>query len=144
MQERGLPENIVRSLWSFRICRYFVVACAGAVLDLSLFAMLVHTGSMHYLWASVVSSVAATGANYVLSIRFVFNAGARFRRAMELFMVYAVSAAGLIWHQLILYLCVEDLRVHVLLGKCIALSSAFLWNYLMRRNFVFSSMVNPG
>jgi putative flippase GtrA len=120
------------------VLRYVAVAAVGAAVDLALFAILVFVAEVHYLWAGVAGFLVATGVNYVLSIRFVFRRGARFNRLHEIGIIYAVSATGLLWHQLILWYSVEFAGLHVMVSKCLALGVVFGWNYLMRKHFIFA------
>ena len=131
-------RGLLSSIFERKIIRSLMVAGAGAAVDFSLFAALIYGLHIHYLWAGVGGFLVATLINYLLSIRFVFSAGTRFPRGVELAVIYAVSATGLLWHQLILYLAVEELRLHVLLSKLLALGIVFFWNYLIRRNYIFS------
>ena len=128
----------VRRLLSVGVFRYLLAAIAGAVVDFSLFALLIYQFGVGYLWAGVAGFFCATLANYLVSIRLVFSSGARFSRLHELLLVYAVSATGLVWHQMILYACVEYQGMHVMLAKVVAVGSVFFWNYLLRRHFVFA------
>jgi putative flippase GtrA len=117
---------------------------AGAVVDFSVFALLIYRLDVGYLWAGVAGFACATLANYLVSIRLVFQSGTRFSRLHELAMVYAVSATGLVWHQMILYVCVESHGIHVMLAKVIAVGAVFFWNYFLRRNFVFADPAGKG
>jgi putative flippase GtrA len=103
------------------------------------FAGLIYGAGIHYLWASVGSFLLATLANYVVSVRLVFASGARFPRLLELVMIYAVSATGLVWTQMILFVCVERAGLHVVVAKLVAIGCVFFWNYLLRNHFVFAS-----
>lgn len=140
--ERGLSVRPHRqwSTWRrVRVLRYLVAAGAGAVVDLAVFATLVYAVGIHYLWAGVGGFFVATLANYLVSVRIVFHSGARFPRLLELLVIYAVSATGLIWHQILLFVCVERFALHVLLSKVIAVGLVFFWNYLLRRHYIFSA-----
>ena len=133
----GLAGN-ARSLLSHTVFRYLIAATVGAVVDFSIFAFLIYRLDVGYLWAGVVGFACATLANYLVSVRLVFSSGVRFSRVHELALVYAVSATGLVWHQLILYGAVELHGLHVMLSKVIAVASVFSWNYVLRRHFVFA------
>jgi putative flippase GtrA len=135
-----LPEIqlLLQRIMERRIVRYFLVAGAGAVVDIAVFAGLIYLVGVHYLWAGVAGFLLATLVNYLLSIRFVFLSGGRFPRLVELGVIYAVSATGLVWHQLILYFSVEKLLMHVMVAKLLALGLVFFWNYLLRKHFIFA------
>jgi putative flippase GtrA len=129
---------MIRRLLQATMIRYLMVASVGAVVDITLFATLVYGAEIHYLWAGVAGFLLATLVNYLLSIRFVFRSGGRFPRAVEAGIIYAVSATGLLWHQLILYAAVEHANAHVMIAKFVALGLVFGWNYLLRRHFIFA------
>jgi putative flippase GtrA len=88
---------------------------------------------------AAVTFVIATLVNYLLSVRFVFRSGQRFRRRWEIAMVYVVSGVGLALNQGILFFCVEMLYLGLLLSKLTATGMVFFWNYLARRFFIFGS-----
>jgi len=133
----GLPA-LLRLAWQRRIVRYFAAAVVGATVDFSLFALLIYGAGIHYLWAGVGSFMFSTLANYLVSVRLVFQSGTKFPRLMEVAVVYAVSATGLCWHQLILFLAIEYGGIHVMVAKVLATGLVFFWNYLVRRHYVFA------
>ena len=121
-----------------QIVRYFFVGGVAAAVDLAMFALAIQLLGWHYLVAGACGFLLATGVNYVLSIRHVFTAGARFSRARELLAVYAVSAIGLAWHQLALWAGVEALALNVYIAKIGAIALVFFWNFFLRKYFVFA------
>ncbi len=121
-----------------QIVRYFFVGGVAAVVDIAVFAALINLLDVHYLVAGVAGFLLATGVNYVLSVRHVFAAGARFSRRKELLAVYAVSAVGLLWHQAALYAGVEMLGMNVYAAKIGAIALVFFWNFFLRKHFVFA------
>lgn len=132
-------RGVWRGMRQVRMLRYLVASLIGAAIDLSVFSALVYAAGVHYLWAGAGGFVVATFANYVVSVRIVFDSGSRFPRLMEIAMVYAVSATGLVWHQLLLFLCVERAGLHLLVSKLVAVGIVFFWNYLLRHYYVFSA-----
>jgi putative flippase GtrA len=122
-----------------QIVRYFFVGGVAAVVDVAIFATLIKVFGLHYLVAGAVGFLVATWVNYVLSVRHVFAAGARFSRRKEVLAVYAVSAMGLFWNQVVLYVGVEMLDLNVYLAKISAIGLVFFWNYFSRKHFVFAS-----
>ena len=130
---------LIREAWGQRIVRYLAAAVVGATVDFTLFATLIYAADIHYLWAGVGSFLVSTLANYLVSVRLVFRSGAKFPRLLEIGVVYAVSATGLAWHQLILFVATEYGGLHVLVSKLVATGLVFFWNYLVRRNYVFAS-----
>ena len=139
MPQGWVPESsLLQWVVAHRLVRYLAAAVVGAVVDITVFAALVYLADIHYLWAGVGSFLVSTLANYLVSVRIVFRSGSRFPRLLEVGVIYAVSATGLVWHQLILYFCVERLSIHVMLAKVMAIGLVFFWNYLVRRNYIFA------
>jgi putative flippase GtrA len=130
---------LVHRLRKLRVLRYLIAAVAGAIVDFSVFAALYYLADVYLLLAGLGSFLVSTLVNYLVSVRIVFRAGSRFPRALELLMIYAVSATGLVWHLAILYVSVERLGMHAMLAKFLATGIVFFWNYLVRRNFVFTA-----
>jgi putative flippase GtrA len=92
-----------------------------------------------YLRVAAGTFVLATLVNYVLSVRFVFVSGLRFRRRYEIALVFLVSGIGLALNQAILWACVEFAGLGLLVSKLAATAVVFSWNYLSRRHFIFGA-----
>ena len=122
-----------------RIVRYFFVGGVAATVDIGLFTVFARLLGYNYLAVAGCTFVVATLVNYLLSVRHVFESGARFGRSHEVALVFAVSAIGLAINQGVLFVAVDKLRLDLLLGKILATGIVFLWNYQLRANFVFKS-----
>lgn len=123
-----------------RVARYFVVGGVAACVDIGLFMLFAKGMGLPYLRVSAATFVVATLVNYLLSIRYVFVSGARFRRRYEVALVFLVSALGLALNQAILALSVEQLGTGLLVAKLLATGCVFFWNYFARRVFVFGAV----
>ncbi len=122
-----------------RIGRYFVVGGLAACVDIGLFMLFAQHYGLPYLRVAAATFVAATLVNYLLSVRFVFVSGVKYRRRWEIALVFAVSAVGLALNQAILALAVEAARMGLLPAKLAATGVVFFWNYFARRRFVFAA-----
>lgn len=122
------------------IVRYFFVGSAAAAVDFILFAFLTLGIGIPWFPAAIVSFVAATAANYVLSVRHVFKSRVRFSRKHEVQLVFFVSLVGLTLNQLFLWLLIETFQFHILLSKIIATVGVFAWNYGARKHYIFRAV----
>lgn len=120
-----------------RIVRYFFVGGVAAAVDIGLFSLLVLAFGWNYLLAGLLTFLLATLVNYVLSIRHVFESGARFRRKHEIALVLGVSSIGLAVNQAALLAGVEMLGLPPVAAKVAATGVGFFWNYWARAQFVF-------
>ena len=126
-----------------RILRYFVVGGVAASVDIGFFFLFAKLAGFNYLVVAPLGFVLATWVNYRLSVRHVFRSGARFSRGREILLVYAVSAAGLLINQAVLYVLVGRLGVELMLAKFTATVTVFFWNYGMRNHYVFAPRSLP-
>lgn len=123
-----------------KIARYFYVGGIAAAVDISIFFVFAKLLGFNYLTVGACGFVIATLVNYVLSIKYVFESGARFEKKHELMFVFIVSILGLLWHQAVLYLCVDMVKSELMLSKITATATVFFWNYLSRRYWIFQEV----
>jgi putative flippase GtrA len=123
-----------------KIVRYFFVGGIAAAVDITIFFVFAKLFGFNYLTVGACGFVIATLVNYVLSIRYVFESGARFERKQEVMFVYIVSILGLLWHQAVLFVCVDVLKIELMSSKVTATASVFLWNYITRRYWIFQKV----
>jgi putative flippase GtrA len=120
-----------------RIVRYFFVGGTAAVVDIGLFSIFTLYFGWPWIPVSIFTFILATLTNYFLSIKFVFESGARHKKHIEVFGVFIVSGLALLVNQLVLYIAIEIFEWHLILSKVIATGVVFLWNYYGRSKFVF-------
>jgi putative flippase GtrA len=125
-----------------KIIRYFFVGGVAAAVDIGLFYLGAGVAGWNYMIVGTVSFTLATLVNYIISIRVVFQSGARFSRNYELLLVFLVSCAGLVINQGILFMCISRFGIGLLPAKLLATAGVFLWNYYLRSRFVFATPRN--
>ena len=120
-----------------RIVKYFFVGGVASVVDIGLFS--IFSGYLGWPWVpvSIVTFMLATLANYFLSIKFVFESGARHQKHVEVLGVFIVSSLALLVNQATLYFAIEVLGWHLIISKIFATGFVFFWNYFGRSKFVF-------
>jgi putative flippase GtrA len=119
------------------IGRYFLVGGTAALVDWVLFALGTQAAGLPWFPVALFSFLAATGVNYLLSIRYVFHSGVRYSMQHELALVLLASAFGLLLNQAILWFLIERAHWNMMLGKIQATGMVFLWNYSARRYHIF-------
>jgi len=98
--------------------------------------MLVGVIHIFYLTAVILSFIASTATNYVLSARLVFVRG-RHSPFKEVFLLYLVSAAGLLFNLILMWLLVGLVGMHAMSAKIMSTGIVFFWNYGARKMWVF-------
>ena len=116
--------------------KYFIVGGLCAVIDWSLFALLLYVMDLHYLLAGAIAFIIATGVNYLLSVKFVFGTGRR-GRSERVALIYAVSLVAIGFNLAVLMIGIDVFQAHEMVSKFFATGIAVFWNFLARYYFVF-------
>ncbi|HAR42967.1 MAG TPA: GtrA family protein [Bdellovibrionales bacterium] len=114
--------------------RYAMVGGTAAVLDTGCLYLLYQFGMNHFA-AAAVGFLVGLLANYLLSILWVFQSSGNVRQELALFSIIGIGGLG--WTELILWVVVNVANGPVLLGKGISLVLVLVWNFWMRKKFVF-------
>ena len=146
MEERFLKDSSqtltasAREFWRSDVMKaarkYFLVGGVSAIIEWTFFAIFLYGLDQHYLVAGTFSFLIATAANYFLSVRFVFGTG-RHARNQRIFLVYLVSAIGIVFNLGVLSIGIDVLGMHEMASKVIATGAVFGWNFAARYYFVF-------
>ena len=120
-----------------RLIKYFFVGGAAAAVDIGLFSLFTIFLGFSWFSVSIYTFLLATLVNYLLSIRFVFESGARYPKHVEILGVFVISALALLVNQIVLYIAIEWLDLHLIFSKIIATGTVFFWNYFGRSRLIF-------
>ena len=127
-----LKADLVRKFWL-----YFAVGGICAILDWALFALFLYGADLHYLVAATISFVIATGINYVLSAKYVFEVGRR-SRGEQFVLVYFASGVGILINLVVLSGLIEFVGFHPLLAKLVGTGSTLGLNFTSRYYWIFA------
>lgn len=125
------------SLLNKKFIVYLAIGGTAAVLEWAIFYFLNIVENVNYLLAVVLSFVLATLFHYLLTTKYVFESGAKYKKTTELSLVFVVSVLGLLWNLLIMYLLVGFFACEAMLSKIIASALVTMWNYLARKKWIF-------
>jgi putative flippase GtrA len=120
-----------------RVVRYFFVGGVSSLTDLVIFSTGVKLLEFRWLYVAMFSFLIATLVNYILSVRYVFESGIRFRKSTEILLVFFVSGVGLCVNLLALWFLIEVFNLDEVLSKIYAVVTTFFWNYAARNFLIF-------
>jgi putative flippase GtrA len=86
-----------------------------------------------------MSFLVATLVNYLLCNHFVFTHKQGRSSQQRVVLTYMVSGVGLLIHHSCLFFAFEWLTLPIIISKVFAMGTAFGWNYLSRKHFVFTA-----
>ena len=122
---------------------YFFVGGVAAVVEWVLFALFDNVLHIHYIPATCLAFVFSTATNWVLGRLWTFkdNKSYENKKAKEIFLVFAVSAVGLLFNMGLMYLFVTVLGLDSAMLKTISKIAAtgivFFWNFLIRKFAIY-------
>ena len=118
-----------------QILKFGVVGGTAFLIDYGIFTILSQFLSVHYLIASVISFSVSVIYNYILSIKWVFDVTKK-QTSKEFIIFIILSVIGLGLNSLILYVCVDLIHIHELIGKIIATAIVMVYNFITRKMFI--------
>jgi putative flippase GtrA len=91
------------------------------------------------LAATTLAFATSTLYHYILCNRFVFDSGSRYHRGTEVSLVFLVSAIGLGWNLLLMWLFTSPaiLGLNPMVSKIMASAIVTVWNYVSRKKWIF-------
>jgi len=134
-------ENAKEKIPVKQILSYLWVRGATNGLGYLLYYVFIVQFGMWYLFSSAVIDPLAILLNYLMHRSITFNSTGSKRKQVPKYVTLVVFnyLAGL----LILFVTVDILGFDPLLGKILAMSVVFLWNYLALKLVVFGSSTTP-
>ena len=131
-----------------KIFMYLLVGGSAALLEWGLFflffSVLTHAGifslqTQTVLAATTLAFATSTLYHYFLCNRFVFDSGSRYHKGTEVSLVFLVSAVGLGWNLLLMWIFTSPmlLGLNPMLSKIMASAIVTVWNYLSRKKWIF-------
>jgi putative flippase GtrA len=118
--------------------RYAAVSACAFIIDITILFVLVHYLSWWYVAAATSSFLVGLVVGYVLSVTLVF----KYRRIQDPRVEFAsfagIGAVGVAINAAAMTLGVKVFGVHYLIAKCGAAGFTFVWNFVARRQFLFT------
>ena len=121
---------------------YFGVGGVSALVEWCVFSLLEYLLDVPYLLATVLAFLVSTTTNWILGRTFTFKDSAyQEKKAKEAFLVFLVSAIGLAFNLILMYLFVDvfgmDTNLLKTTAKVLATGLVFIWNFLSRKYWVY-------
>jgi putative flippase GtrA len=116
---------------------YVLIGGASALVEWSVFWVLVRVASVHYLLAAVLAFMVSTFCNYLLCVRTIFVSKTQ-SSLKDLAAVYAASLLGLAVNLAMLAILAKGFGVNLMLAKIAGTGAAFFFNFASRQFVIFS------
>ena len=128
-------EKIKNNKLLMQILKFGIVGGSAFIIDYGIFTVLSQLLHVHYLIASILSFSISVIYNYILSIKWVFDV--RKKQTTKEFIIFIVlSVIGLGLNSLIMYVSVDLMHIHEMIGKIIATAIVMVYNFITRKIFI--------
>jgi putative flippase GtrA len=115
--------------------RYLFVGVASSVVDLGVYAALIRGFHINIFLAAFAGYTLGFVCNHLLSLMWVFES--KHSRRKEVVMAYSIAIGGLLWTELLLWVFVHRFLWAPILSKIATQFIVLVWNFGMRKKFVF-------
>ena len=122
---------------------YFFVGGVAAIVEWVMFFIFANVLQINYFVSTVIAFIFSTTANWILGriTTFKDNNTYKDKKAKEAFLVFIVSAIGLLFNLILMYLFVTVMGFDSSLGKTLSKIAAtgivFIWYFLIRKLVIY-------
>lgn len=113
--------------------RYIFVGGTAFVVDFFFLYFFSDFCGIHYLISGILSFIISVLVNYIMSTKWVFNQDNIENKVLEFNLFLLISAIGLVFTEILLWLFTDIFGLHYLLSKIIAAIIVMFWNFIARR-----------
>jgi putative flippase GtrA len=120
-----------------QILRYTAVGGLAFVVDFGTLVLLTSVVGLHYLVSAAIAFLAGLTTNYVLSTTWVFQKRTFSDARLEFLLFAGIGLVGLGFNEVLMWLLTDVVGLHYTFSKLGSTGVVFLWNFLVRRYFLF-------
>lgn len=122
---------------AFKLIRYLISGGTAALVNWGTLFLLVHTGTMHYLYASVLAFIISIGASFGMQKFWTFRDNIVHDIHTQFTRYLVVILFSLVLNTALVYLLVETVHVWYLTSQVIATVIIAITNFFCYKHFVF-------
>lgn len=116
--------------------RYVFVGGTAFIVDFFFLYFFSDICGIYYLISGVLSFIISVLVNYIMSTKWVFNQDNIENKIIEFNLFILISAIGLVFTEILLWLFTDIFGFYYLLSKVISAAIVMFWNFIARR-FMF-------
>ena len=128
------PSQLARQFF-----KYLVVGGLAFVVDYTILFLLARYAGLHYLLAATAGFILGLVTNYLLCIGWIFDQRSMQNTVHEFAIFTMIGIAGLGLNNGLMYVATDLAGVHYLLSKLLAAACVLIFNFGLRRYFLFTN-----
>lgn len=120
----------------FKIIKYVLVGGCCATIEFSIFSILVLYFQIYYMLANVFAATIVTVIGFWIQKYWTFKDYNQ-SYVTQMIKYFTVIGIGFLFDNLLVYLFIGILKLHIFIGKPLQLFIVFFWNYSGQRFWTF-------
>ena len=135
-------KRIVKTLYQkfHHLVLYGIIGSFSSGLDFLIYTLLVQLVGLQYLVANCISVIAGISTSFYLNRNYNFKVKDHTKRRFSIFLT--VGLCGLVMSNMILYLCIDELRMDKLISKFLSIVLVVFFQFLVNKYLTFKSTNN--
>lgn len=129
-------EKIKNNKLLMQIAKFIVVGGTATVIDFVLLFVLKEFVGLNEIVSNTISFTISLIYNYIASVKWVFDVDKSKKQEQQFLIFIIFSIIGLLINNLILWICIDKLKIHYLIGKVIATAIVMVFNFVTRKKFL--------
>ena len=125
-----------------QLFRYVWVGGFAFIVDFGSLYLLREYVGINYLLSAAIAFILGLVANYLLSTLWVFPASRLNDKTAEFTIFAYIGLVGLLFNEVIMYLCCEVFKIHYMISKLCSTGIVFFWNFFARKIILFTKTKN--
>ncbi|MDR3706178.1 MAG: GtrA family protein [Paludibacteraceae bacterium] len=121
-----------------QLIRYTFVGGFSFLVDVGVLVFFTEVIHLHYLLSAGISFLFGLLVNYLLSVKWVFNARMVENKYLEFLLFLAIGLIGLGLNELFLWMLTDLAHVYYLISKILTAVVVYLWNFFARKILLFN------
>ena len=117
---------------------YLIVGGIATLVEWGIFRLFDSALSVHYTLSTVIAYLLSTFVNWAAGRLLVFRKSHQ-PFWQEILKIYLAAIAGLLMNLAIMFICVDLLRMDEMLSKILATGIVFLFNFLIRKLYIYKN-----
>lgn len=117
---------------------YLIVGGIATLSEWGIFRLFDSALSVHYTLSTVIAYLLSTFVNWAAGRLLVFRESHQ-PFWQEILKIYLAAIAGLLMNLAIMFICVDLLRMDEMLSKILATGIVFLFNFLIRKLYIYKN-----
>lgn len=129
-------EKIKNNKLLMQIAKFIVVGGTATVIDFVLLFVLKEFVGLNEIVSNTISFTISLIYNYIASVKWVFDVDKNKKQEQQFLIFIIFSIIGLLINNLILWICIDKLKIYYLIGKVIATAIVMVFNFVTRKKFL--------